>query len=135
MIAMVVGDEGMRAGPIPIALASAGFEPCHTLTTDEAEWSVQEHGAQACVLIVDAGSLDRRAGSATWSSFLTRCSGVPAVVVSRGEAGPEARAAAENPHRILLEDPFDAAAVVAAARRAARRGPIRKVPRRVREAG
>ena len=127
----------MRKGPIPIALAHAGFEAREIFTTDEADCAVGTHGAGACVLVVDAGSLDSRAGSATWNSFVTSHRTVAAVVVARGKADPEARAVASEPHRILLENPFDAAAVVAAARRASspRRPAIRHVPQRLRDAG
>jgi DNA-binding response OmpR family regulator len=137
MIAMIVGDEDMRRGPIPIALAEAGFEARETFTTDEADCDVGTHGADACVLVVDAGSLDSRAGSATWTSFLTSHRAVAAVVVARGQVDSEARALASEPHRILLENPFDAATVVAAARRASSPcpPPIRRLPQRLRDAG
>ncbi len=137
MIAIIVGDQHMRRGPIPIALAHAGFEARETLTTDEADCDVGTHGAEACVLVIDAGSLDCRAGSDTWTSFLTSHRAVAAVVVARGQANSKARAAASEPHRILLENPFDAAVVVAAARRASspRRPPMRCVPVQLSEAG
>jgi hypothetical protein len=136
MIAMIVGDEDMRRGPIPIALAHAGFEAREAFTTDQADCDVGTHGAEDCVLVVDAGSLDSRAGSATWASFLTSHRAVAAVVVARGQVDSEARAVATEPHRILLESPFDAAAVVAAARKASpRRPPIRRTPAPLREAG
>ena len=137
MIAIIVGDEDMRRGPIPIALAHAGFEARETFTTDEADCDVGTHGAEDCVLVVDAGSLDFRAGGDTWTSFLTSHRAVAAVVLARGQADSEARAVASEPHRILLENPFDAAAVVAAARRASstRRPPIRRASARRREAG
>jgi DNA-binding NtrC family response regulator len=137
MIAMIVGDEDMRMGPIPFALAYAGFEARETCTTDEAEYTVGMHGAKDCVLVVDAGMLDRRAGSATWNTFLTSHRAVAAVVVTRVGAPPEMQAAASEPHRILLENPFDAAAVVAAARRAsaAPRLPVRRARQPLREAG
>lgn len=127
MLTMIVGPEDMRSGPIPVALAHAGFEGRSTLTTDQADCDVDTHGAEDCLLVVDAGALASRAGSGTWASFLTAHPRVPAVVVARGGADPEAREAARGPHRVLVEDPFDAAAVVAAARRAsaARRRPRR----------
>jgi DNA-binding NtrC family response regulator len=135
MIAMVAGSAEMRRGPVPVALAHAGFEVRDTSTTDAADCTVGEHGASSCVLIVDAGSLDRRAGSATWSRFLDSHRAVPAVVVTRGEAHPELHAAAREGHRVLLESPFDTAAVVVAARQASShrrlqlpdaRGPLRE---------
>ncbi len=137
MIAIIVGDENMKRGPIPIALVHAGFEARETFTTDEADRDIGTHGADACVLVLDAGSLDSRAGSATWTTFLTNHRAVAAVVVARGKADPEARLVASEPHRILVEDPFDAAAVVAAARRAPslRRSRIRRVPAQLREVG
>lgn len=137
MIAMVVGDEDMRKGPISIALDHAGFEARETFTTDEADCDVGTCGAEACVLVVDAGSLASRAGSTTWTSFLTSHRSVAVVVVAHGQADSEARAVASQPHRILLENPFDAAAVVAAVRRASspHQPAIRRASARLREAG
>jgi hypothetical protein len=117
MIAIIAGDADVRRGPIPIALAHAGFETREAFTTDQADRAV-EAGGQGCVLVVDASSLERGTGT-TWSGFLTRHPAVAAVVVSRGSPGDRTRAAAGGPHRILVGDPFDAAAVVTAARRAA----------------
>ena len=82
MIAMIVGDEDMRRGPIPIALVHGGFEGRKTLTTDDAECSVGTHGVEACVLVIDAGSLDCRAGSDTWTTFLTSHRALAAVAVA-----------------------------------------------------
>ena len=137
MIALIVGDEDMRRGPIAFALAYGGFEAYETFTTDEADGDVSRHGAEDCVLIIDADALDSRAGSTSWVTFLTSHHTVPAVVVARGTVDPEARAVASEPHRILLENPFDAAAVVAAARRASSpcRPSIRHASARLREAG
>jgi len=137
VIAMIVGDEGLRKGPIPIALAHAGFEPREIFTTDEADCAVGAHGVGTCVLVVDADLLDSRARSSTWTSFVTSHRAVATVVVTRGKADPIARAVASEPHRILLENPFDAATVVAAARRVSspRRPRNRRVSAQQREAG
>jgi DNA-binding NtrC family response regulator len=137
MIAMVAGSQDLRRGPIPIALAHAGFEARATFTTDEADCTVGLHGAKNCVLVVDVGSLHRRAGSATWNGFLNSHRAVPAVVVTRGEVHPEIRATASAAHRIVLESPFDAAAVVVAVRQASssRRLAVRRTPQPLQEAG
>jgi len=133
MIAIIVGDEDMRRGPIPIALAHAGFEGRETFTTDEADCEVGTHGAEASVLVIDAGSLDSHSGSATWTTFLTRHRTVAAVIVEMEKPSSETRAVASKPHRILLENPFDAAAVVAAAQwvSSSRLRPLRRIPARL----
>lgn len=118
MIAMIAGSQEMRRGPIPLALAHAGFEPRQTFTTDEVDVTIGRYGPKGCVLVLDAASLDRRAGSATWGRCLTSHRALPAVVVTRGERHPGMQAVANEAHRILLECPFDAAAVVVAVREA-----------------
>lgn len=137
MIALLAGTEDLRSGPIPMALVQAGFEARETSTTDQADDELAAHGAEGCVLVVEAASLGSRAGGASWTRFLCTHPALAAVVVGRGGFGSEARALAGPPHRILLEDPFDASAVVAAARRASaiRRPPLRRVPERRKQAG
>jgi hypothetical protein len=133
MIAVIVGDEEMRCGPIPLALAHAGFEPHDASSGDEADAQVEARaGGAGCVLILDSGSLDRPANGGTWRRFLADHDRLPAVVVARGPL-PEPGALAGEPHRIVVESPFDAAAVVAAARCASerRRAPARGVASRL----
>jgi hypothetical protein len=135
VIALLAGDLG--SGPIPLALAHAGFEVRQISTSDEADCELAAHGAGGCVLVVGATSLGSRAGSPTWARFLSRRAALPAVVVGRGALDVEVRSLAAPPHRILLEDPFDAAAVAAAALRASaiRRPPMRRSRQRWSEAG
>jgi predicted exporter len=118
MLAIVVGNENMQNGPIPIALEIVGFEPREVSTIDEAARVLGALGAKDCIVIVHADALGSRAASSRWAKFLADHPALAAVVVARGEADPGARAVAIAPHRILLEDPFDAAAVAAAALRA-----------------
>lgn len=122
MIAIIVGDESMLQGPVPLALAHAGFETRDAFATRDAHPGVESHGAAECVWIVDARSLDAPAVGAEWSAFLTHRRELPAVVITRGAACPEMRAAMREPHRVLLEDPFDAAEIVIAAQRVFERG-------------
>jgi DNA-binding NtrC family response regulator len=117
VIAMIVGDEAMRQGPVPLALAHAGFETRDAHATQDADSGVERHGAAECVWIVDTRMLEARAVGAEWSAFLIHRRELPAVVIAHGAARPEVRAATREPNRVLLEDPFDAAAVVMAARR------------------
>lgn len=123
MIAIVVGGEALWTGPIPLALEHAGFETRPTGTTDQAGFDVRNHGCEGCVVVVEGAALGRRAGSATWASFLAAHPSLAAVVVVWGEADVMAREACRPPHRVLIENPFDAAAAVAAANRAASRVP------------
>ncbi|HXV36411.1 MAG TPA: hypothetical protein VEC18_04660, partial [Myxococcota bacterium] len=78
---------------------------------------IGEHRPCECMVVLDAGSLE--ADDPRWGRLLGDDERVAAVVVSLGSASPEARALTQVPHRVLLEAPFDAAAVVAAAIRAA----------------
>lgn len=117
MIAMIVGDEAMLQGPVPLALALAGFETRDAFESAEIDSGAAIYGAAECVWIVDARALDARAVSAEWSAFLTLRRELPAVVITRGAACPEVRALMREPHRVLLEDPFDAAEIAMAARR------------------
>ena len=125
MLAMIVGDENMRNGPIPIGLEYVGFEPRETGTTDEAADVLGGVAANGCVVVIHAGALGASAGSSTWESFLADHPALAAVVIAHGEADPCARAVACAPHRILLENPFDAAVVAAAALRASATAPRR----------
>ncbi len=129
MLALIAGDDGFRAGPIPVALAYAGFLLRAAATTDDARDHFERHGADGCLLVVDARSLGACAGSATWSSFLARHRAMRAVIVACEGADPDARAAVGAPHRVLLEDASDPISVVAAARRlsASRRPAGRRV--------
>jgi DNA-binding NtrC family response regulator len=117
VIAGIVGDENMRRGPIRIALRNAGFETRELSTTDQAESDVRSLGCEGCLLVIDATYLGERAGRATWSSFLTRHPTVSAVVVACGEAAARVATAVGGQNWILVADPFDAAAVVAAVER------------------
>jgi hypothetical protein len=138
VIAGIVGDEGMRRGPIPIALQIAGFETHDLSTAEQAEHRIRSRDPRGWVLVIDAESLERResGGRLTWSSFLSRRPALSVVVVAYGEAAAGVRDAAWGWNRILLEDPFDAAAVVAAAERVSRAIPPRVRSRpAVREAG
>jgi len=136
-IALIAG-AGTTSGPIPIALRYGGVEPHPTLTTDEAEEEVGKLGEARCVLVLDAGCLDFPAGQSSWRAFLSRHPALPAVIVACENEG-QALSAAREPHRMLLVDPFDAAAVVAAVRRASSRplssAPVRSVAPALSEAG
>ncbi len=124
-IALVVCESGAPRGPISFALAHAGFDTREVCTTDEAEALIEASGARSCVLIVDAERLPRKCGQATWSAFLGSRAGIPLVVASREGADEATRAEVRAARGILVEGPFDAAAVVAAARRACPNAPAR----------
>jgi len=113
-IAMIVGTA-LREGPFRWGLEHAGYQVRDMVTTDQAAACVQIHGTGACLLALDARSLDERDGSATWRTLLERMPDLPAVLVACGGTPPRAREAAHQLHRVLVEEPFDAAAVVAGA--------------------
>lgn len=137
MLAIVVGNENMRNGPIPIALEMVGFEPREVSTIDEAARVLGALGTKNCILVAHADALGSRAASSSWASFLADHPALAAVVVVLGEADLEARGVAIAPHRILLENPFDAAAVAAAALRASATAlyRARRVANHARQAG
>lgn len=119
MIAIIVGNESWRGGAVPLALAYAGFEPCETADPDDAARRIDESGPQGCLLVLEAGTLSSEGSEAGgWERLLDGNEAVPAVLVVCGGLAPQARALLQAPHRVVLEDPFDAAAVVAAAIRA-----------------
>lgn len=136
MIALIAGD--MNSGPIPAALRYQGVETHSVFTTDKAEDELSEAGAGRCVLLLDAGSLDAEAGSSTWRALLSRHPALAGVIVAHACDERAASAVCTGPHRPLLVDPFDAAAVVAAVQRATSRrlgsSPLRRVGRDLREA-
>jgi hypothetical protein len=120
----IIGDDYFENGPIPIALALAGFEACEIKSPEDAAGRLDQHGPHDCMLVLDARSLELEGDSKSWSHLLDDPR-VAAVVVACGEASPWARALTQAPHRILLENPFDAAAVAAAAARASACAPHR----------
>ena len=117
-ITTIVGDESLRNGLIPIALAYGGVGVCHASTTDQANRALAAHGVESCLLLLRADALGARTGRMTWRELLETHEGLAAVVIADEEPGPEVRSVCGGSHRILLENPFDGAAVVAAVRRA-----------------
>jgi DNA-binding NtrC family response regulator len=138
MLALIAQPETM-SGPIPVALRYGGLEPRPTSTTEEAEKELGTSSAGACVLLLDAGSLDVGAGPGTWRAFLSRHPALPVVIVAHEDSDLAANAVGREPHHVLLVDPFDAAAIVAAVRRAITRplssAPVRCVTPGWRETG
>ena len=118
-VTAIVGDEKLRKGLIPVALAYGGLGVCPVSTTDQARRALDTHGVESCLLLLSADVLDTRRGQTTWKELLGEHERLAAVVIADEEPGPEARSLCGGSHRILLENPFDGAAVVAAVRRAA----------------
>jgi len=120
----IIADGYLENGPIPLALALAGFEACEINSPEDAAGRLGQYGPHDCMLVLDTRSLGSEEDSKSWGHLLDDPR-VMAVVVAHGEASPWARALTRVPHRILLENPFDAAAVVAAADRACSCAPRR----------
>jgi hypothetical protein len=113
----IIGDDYLENGPIPIALALAGFEACETKSPEDAAGRLGQYGPHDCMLVLDARSLESGGDIKSWNHLLEDPR-VAAVVVTSDGANPWVRAHTQAPNRILLENPFDAAAVVTAAIRA-----------------
>ena len=131
-IALVAREGGAPCGSVELALAHEGFETLEACTPDVVEAALERLEGRAtrrCVLVVGTEMLSLRRGSATWSACLQQRPGLALVVVSLWRADDATRAAVRAAGGILVEGPFDAAAVVAAARRACRAAPARARPR------
>lgn len=124
MIALIVGNGKPGNEPLTLAFAHAGFEPRGIASAEDAAGVLAACGAMACVLVAETRFLEQPANRSGWARLLTRHPELAAVFVARGPARSAVVAPAR--HRVLLEDPFDAAAVVAAARRACSGGPLRR---------
>jgi DNA-binding NtrC family response regulator len=124
-IALVVCEAGAPRGPLYFALAHEGFDPREVSTTEEAEALVEARDARSCVVVLDAEMLPLRRGRSTWDAFLRARAGIPLVVASRERADEATRSAVRAARGMLVEGPFDAAAVVAAAQRACPGAPAR----------
>jgi hypothetical protein len=131
-IALVACEAGAPCGPIELALAHEGFETrevCTPEAVDAVLQGLESRGARRCLLVIGAEMLPLRRGCARWSTCLRPRPGLALVVVSLGRVDDATRAAVHAAGGILEEAPFDAAAVVAAARRACRAAPVRSLPR------
>lgn len=119
MIAIIAGEEAADTAAVQYAFAHAGFAPRHVSTPDRAEEVVRDQGCANCVLAIDASLLSAKAGEGpSWASFLADHPALGAVVTSHGRADEVMRKITGVANRVVLENPFDAAAVVAGVRRA-----------------
>jgi len=118
LIAVIAGGKPASTGPIGFALEHAGFEIRDAATPDDAALIVKDHGDANCVLTIDARKLSASAGHRTWASFMADHPALSAVVTTHAAADDAALEATRGANRRLLENPFDAAAVVAGVRRA-----------------
>jgi hypothetical protein len=131
-VALVACEAGAACGPVELALAHEGFETLAVCTTDALEAALERldrRGPRCCVLVLGAELLPLRRGSAPWSACLRPRRGLALVVLSLWRADDATRAAVRAAGGTLVEAPFDAAAVVAAAGRACRAAPARALPR------
>ncbi len=130
MIAIIAEGESADTGAVHYAFEHAGFAPQRVSSPDRAEALVNDEGCANCVLAIDASLLvERGAEGRSWASFLADHPALGAVVTSSGTASDAARRAASEPNRIVLENPFDAAAVVAGVRHATATPMARVAPR------
>jgi DNA-binding NarL/FixJ family response regulator len=139
LIALIVAEETAAKGPIHFALRHGDLETRDVVSPDDAALIVKEHGCASCVLTIDARRLSASRGARSWASFLLDHPTLSAVVTTRTPADEAARRTTGAANRLLLENPFDAAAVVAAVRRALETSAARdestmkRVPRRTRK--
>lgn len=118
MIALIVAEESAAKGPIHFALKHGGFEIRDAASPDAAALIVKDHGCASCVLTIDSKRLSTSRGARSWASFLAEHPTLSAVVTTHTPADDTALEATGGANRLLLENPFDAAAVVAGVRHA-----------------
>ncbi|MEZ4331857.1 MAG: hypothetical protein R3F35_08875 [Myxococcota bacterium] len=119
MIALIAADEGLGSGPIPIGLAHAGFEVVPVEGATQAADEVERRGAEDCLVLLGEETYCRGlADGGPWDALFDAHERLAVVVVAPGCAREETRRLTRRPHRLLLVDPFDTAAVVAGAIRA-----------------
>jgi len=118
MIVLVVSDMGAPRGLLACAFDFAGLDVREVVSVHQAASLVREFGSRNCLVVIEAESLSASPGSGTWRAFLRSRSELPVVVTACAPASPAIRDLVAGRDRILLEDPFDAAAVVAAVQRA-----------------
>jgi hypothetical protein len=124
-IAWVASEAGAPRGPLYFALAYEGFDAREVSNPAQIEAAIERDGTRGCVLVVSAEMLPLPRDRATWGAFLSAHPGIPLVVAALECADEATHAAVQAARGILLEGPFDAAAVVAAARRACPMAPAR----------
>lgn len=127
MIALIVSEPGTPRGLLAYALDFAGLDTREVLSVHQAGSLVRQLGSRNCVVVIEAESLSDAPGSGTWRAFLRSRSELPAVVTACAPANSATRHLIAGRYRILLENPFDAAAVVAAVRRAYSSAPAETV--------
>jgi DNA-binding NtrC family response regulator len=118
MIAWVVSEKDTPRTPVSYALEYAGFEARDVFTIDEVDRALEFHGIRDSVVVIGTQMLSERRGRQTWMNFLEARPELMLVVVSLARANDSAREIMRVRSGILVEEPFDAAAVVTAVYRA-----------------
>ncbi len=118
MIAIIAGKETADTEAVQYALLHAGFATRRLASPDRAEDLVNEEGCKNCVVAIDARRLAEGSGSRTWASFLNDHPALGAVVTAWSHPDEAAQKATSEANRTIVENPFDAAAVVAGLRKA-----------------
>lgn len=119
MIVIVVTQPGAPRGLLRYALELAGLETREVVSVEQADSVVRRTGSRNCVVVIEAESLSDAPRSGTWRTFLRSWSELPVVAIARADTHDSIRDLVARRDRILLENPFDAAAVVAAVRKVA----------------
>jgi hypothetical protein len=109
-----------------LALEHAGFAVRDAFDSDEAA-SIARASGSGCVLVLGAELLSLPGGGAAWLRLKREVPRLALAVVSRGEALPAALKRLRS--ALVLENPFDGAAIARAAHTAlARVRPVRRGP-------
>jgi len=117
MLALIVSEWGAPRGPLPYAFGLAGLDTREVLSVSQADSLVRSLGSGDCVVVIEAEYLSEEPGCGRWGAFLRRRSEIPVVVTACSQTHASIRNLLAGRDWILLESPFDAAAVVSAARR------------------
>ena len=116
MMVLIVTERGTARGLLACAFALAGLNAREVTSMGQADSFVGLLGPRNCVLVIAADSLSDTEVSVSWRAFLRSWPALPVVVTACAHPNDSILDLIADKHRILLKDPFDAAAIVVAVR-------------------
>lgn len=123
MISIVACRSDVFEDRVANAVRDCGFRVRYARTADQAEYLVKANGPESCLVVVEADLLPEGPPEDTWERFIHRWPQLPLLVTAPGRADEALRRMVRERNGVLLEDPFDAAAIGRAAVRACTSAP------------